>query len=374
MNACPEQQVLAAYARGALSDLDALRVERHVDACAVCRRAMDTASSINTDRAASAWTVPDYDRIALCGEGSYGAVWVVRDRVGVFRALKMIDLQRLEQDDIRCHERPALEAYCRKVARHPNLITIFHVGEIESGLYYTMELADDQTLRAPVPDEFPENYKPLTLDTFISAGHLSVDAGIELGLRMLRGLARLHALGLIHRDVKPSNIVFVNRQPKLADIGVLTGEGEKRRIIGTPKYMPPDRIMNKTADTFAVARVLHEMIMGKGHGSFPELPADDRWLGAKWHWERVAKLVRKAASANAAERYPDAMTMLHDLEDCALGESTSLFDELVEKPPAPQAPVTSKVLIPLAFALVYRIPWIVGLILVIYLMETFCAR
>ena len=311
------------------------------------------------------WRVPDYDRIQLCGEGSYGAVWAVRDRVGVFRALKLIDLDRLERAKIRCHELPALEAYCRNVARHPHLVTVFHVGQVESCLYYTMELADDQGRHGPVRDDFPDNYRPLTLTSLISVGRLTVDVSMELARRILRGAARLHELDLIHRDIKPSNIIFVNRQPKLADIGVLTAEGKRRRIVGTPKYMPPDRIMDKTADTFAVGKVLHEMLMGKDHPSFPELPDEHPWIGAKWNLERTAELIKRACADNAADRYPTASAMLDDFEACAELSTGSLFDELMEdpSPPAGSAPV----LIDLGFAFVDRLPWILGAVVVLYL-------
>ncbi len=315
--------------------------------------------------APSDWRVPDYERVQLCGEGSYGAVWAVRDRVGVYRALKLIDLDRLERAKIRCHELPALEAYCRNVSRHPHLVTVFHVGQVENCLYYTMELADDQGRHGPVRDDFPQNYRPLTLTTLINVGRLTVDVSMELARRLLRGAARLHELDLIHRDIKPSNIIFVDRQPKLADIGVLTAEGQRRRIVGTPKYMPPDRIMNKTADTFAVGMVLHEMLMGKDHASFPELPDEDPWIGAKWSLERTAKLLKRACADNAADRYPTATAMLDDLEACAELSTGSLFDELLEDPSPPAG--SMPLLIDLGFAFADRLPWILGAIVVLYL-------
>jgi len=319
--------------------------------------------------APSEWRVPDYERIQLCGEGSYGAVWAVRDRVGVFRALKLIDLDRLERAKIRCHELPALEAYCRNVGRHPHLVTVFHVGQIEHCLYYTMELADDQSRHGPVRDEFPENYRPLTLATLINVGRLTPDVSMELARRLLRGLARLHELDLIHRDVKPSNIIFVNKQPKLADIGVLTSEGKRRRIVGTPKYMPPDRIMDKTADTFAVGLVLHEMLMGRDHKSFPELTDEQPWIGAKWNMERTAAMIKHACADNAVDRYPNAAAMLEDFEACAELNTGSLFDELMENPEPPAS--TAPLWIDLGFAFVDRLPWILGAIVVLYLIYKF---
>jgi len=425
MSECPSRSTLIAYECGELEDTDARPVERHLRECATCRQLMSEARATDPDGqvlrkvfsetgealtgdagrspaaattdadpsttstptptgssgrsgggltgppAPSDWRVPDYERVQLCGEGSYGAVWAVRDRVGVFRALKLIDMDRLERANITCHELPALETYCRKVSRHVNLITVFHVGQVDQCLYYTMELADDQSRRGPVQEEFPENFRPLTLSTLINVGRMSVDVAMELGVRVLRGLARLHELGMIHRDVKPSNVVFVNGHPKLADIGVLTGEDKSGRVVGTPKYMPPDRVMDKSADTFAVGKVLHEMIFGKDDPSFPDVPDDERWIGAKWNRKRVAALIRRACEAEAKDRYPDAAMMLADAEACAEARDKSLFDEISEPEPPPSNKLPAHVLVELGFAFADRLPWIIGGAIVLYLIYKF---
>jgi len=428
MSDCVPRAMLVAYERGELNDTDGRPVERHLRRCPKCMQVMNelrltdpdgqmlrkvfaqTSESLTPDGEASAaavapqpheagtpaeagssqsgssarggarltgppaptdWRVPDYERVQLCGEGSYGAVWAVRDRVGVFRALKIIDLDRLERANITCHELPALESYCRKVPRHAHLITVFHVGQVEQCLYYTMELADDQRGHGPVHDEFPKNYRPLTLSTLINVGRISVDVSMELAIRVLRGLARLHELHLIHRDVKPSNVVFVNRQPKLADIGVLTGEGQRRRIVGTPKYMPPDRVMDKSADTFAIGKVLHEMIMGKDAPSFPDVPDDERWIGAKWNRNRVAALIRRACAADARDRYPDAAMMLADAEASAQAGDVSLFDQITDEEPPPSNKIPAHVLVELGFAFADRLPWIIGGAVALFLIYKF---
>ena len=310
------------------------------------------------------WNIPDYERVALCGEGSYGSVWAVRDRVGVYRALKAIDLDRLEKARVNCHELNALETYCRRVTRHPYLITVYHVGIVGRCLYYTMELADDQRRHGAVGDPFPAEYRPMTLATLIGGGRLRVDVAIEIARRLLRGLAKLHELDLIHRDIKPTNIIFVNRNPKLADIGILTGEEGWSKHIGTPNYMPPDRAKDKTADIFAAGTVLKEMIEGRANASANA----GAYESSKWDPDRLRAVIARARAAKTSDRYPSASAMLEELEACRYSTENSLLNEVNELYVS-TAPATPHVLIQLAFAFANRIPWIAGLIVLLYVLS-----
>lgn len=275
------------------------------------------------------WSVPDYERVQLCGEGAYGAVWAVRDRVGVYRALKIIDIARMRKAQVVCRESTALETYCRNVGRHPYLIGVHHVGMVGDRLYYTMELADNAATKAPVTGrEFPATYRPLTLHHVIGRRRVQPEAAIEIIRRLLRGLARLHGLDLVHRDIKPANIVFVQRRPKLADIGMVAPGSAENVVIGTPRFMPPDRIMDKTADTFAMGKVLHNMIAGDHPATFPALPRSFREGSHKWDMNKINDVIVRACNPNAAERYQSAHDMLDDLEACADFPFKSLFDDL----------------------------------------------
>ncbi|MFQ5414700.1 MAG: protein kinase, partial [Phycisphaerae bacterium] len=313
MSGCPARSVLRAYEGGRLDEAEAEPVERHVATCQTCRADMDRIRATHPEARAlrtaylesqsgstafepdvvagrptpgaagqggdtarrggstrggprtdggvprpvddADWVVPDYERVLLCGEGSYGSVWAVRDRVGVYRALKIIDMARMSSAKVGCRESTALEAYCRKVSRHPALITVYHVGMIGNTLYYTMELADDESTRLPAHAEFPKYYRPLTLASVVTRRRVAPDVAVDIARRLLQGLARMHDLDLIHRDIKPGNIVWVNRRPKLADIGMVIPLSESGATIGTPRYMPPDKVMDRTADTYAMGKV-----------------------------------------------------------------------------------------------------------------------
>ncbi len=315
------------------------------------------------------WSIPDYERVRLCGEGAFGTVWAVCDRVGMHRALKTIDLSRLKNANVECRESTALEAYCRRVRRHRNLIQIFHVGVQGSLLYYTMELADDAVSRKTVRDTMPAKYRPLSLHTVLGKGKVGVTTAMEVALRLLRGLSRLHETGMAHRDIKPANIVFVDREVKLADIGMLTTNTATPSQVGTPAYMPPDRQMDLTGDVFAMGRVLFELLVGYEVETFPTLPETvDRGeaSGAGWDLDRVERVIGIACADHAVGRYANAEQMLEELEACRDLTLASLFSDLgaVEQPVRRETSVddtTARVLV----AVVNVLPWVLGLILAI---------
>jgi eukaryotic-like serine/threonine-protein kinase len=103
---------------------------------------------------------------------------------------------------------------------HPGLVQILHAGRNDGYFYYVMELAD--SLEGELKELNGLNglaYRPKTLESLLRAnGRMPVAEVIELGLNLLSALAHLHQRGLIHRDIKPGNIILVNGQPKLADI------------------------------------------------------------------------------------------------------------------------------------------------------------
>jgi serine/threonine protein kinase len=316
------------------------------------------------------WSIPDYERVRLCGKGAYGTVWVVRDRVGVHRALKVIDLNMLRAADIRCREYSALEAYCRLVPRHPNLIQIAHVGVMDELLYYTMELADDEHTGMPVIHELPDNYKPLTLRRLMKRDELGTDTAVEVVVRLLRGLTRLHRQGLAHRDIKPANIVFVGRTPKIADIGLITTNTANPSHIGTPAYMPPDGRMDPSADTYAMGRLLFELLApGENHDRFPRIP--DKALtsgGDDWDMSGVARVIMRACAADESSRYLDAEQMLDDLESHrSLHSLLQTNTDTAAYRHARKYPAY----IPPLVAFINALPWILGLTLAIIIAAKF---
>jgi serine/threonine protein kinase len=234
-----------------------------------------------------------------------------------------------------------------------------------------MDLADNDRTKEPVTGEFPSDYLPLTLKTVIRRRRVRADTAIEITRRLLRGLARLHDLDLVHRDIKPGNIVFVRRAPKLADIGMITPGTGRIEAIGTPRYMPPDRIMDCTGDTFAIGKVLHEMIAGPDCDAFPLLPGEFMNDSTKWDMARVEEWIARACSPAAAQRYPSASEMLEELEACAELPFGSILDETdqsdVQPPGLQPASIDKQILV----ALIRTVPWILGFITLLIVLSWF---
>ncbi len=113
---------------------------------------------------------------------------------------------------------------------------------------------------------------------------LAVGFCAEAGARLAGALAHLHEQGLAHRDVKPSNVIFIKGQACLADIGLVAAR-DQRTFVGTEGFVPPEGPGSAGADVYALGKVLYEMATGKDRLDFPELPdepipkADNkRWL------------------------------------------------------------------------------------------------
>src|SRR3954469_14326262 len=93
---------------------------------------------------------------------------------------------------------------------------------------------------APRPIE-PAMYVPLTLaEMRARRGRLPAGECVRFGAELARVLASLHARGMVHRDVKPSNVILVGGVPKLADIGLVTSASSARTFVGTEGFVPPE--------------------------------------------------------------------------------------------------------------------------------------
>ena len=274
--------------------------------------------------------IADYDLIRTCGQGSFGVVWIVRDRAGAFRAMKVVEFGRLIGDVIPKREIQALEHYCRNVPDHPNLAQIYHIGRNERWLYYTMELADDLQTGRTVRKNLPTDYEPMTLLDVLRRGRLSVDTAVEIALRLLSGVSCLHRAGLVHRDVKPANIIFVNREVKLTDFSLVSVHQSQMSKAGTPRYMPPDERMDATADTYALGKILYELISGGTLAGFPGLPREEQISSSKVDLAKLDAFLDTSCASSAEQRFATAADMRVALLDCRYPLHDSLLLELAD--------------------------------------------
>src|ERR1035438_5873998 len=139
-----------------------------------------------------------------------------------------------------------------------------------------MELGDPLE---PGWEREPSTYKPrdLVSERARSRGRrLPVRECVRIGLALSDALDFLHQQGMTHRDIKPQNIIFVNGQPKLADLGLITdirSLEHQGTLVGTPGYMPPspERPGTVAADIYALGMVLYVLCTGRAPALFPEV-------------------------------------------------------------------------------------------------------
>lgn len=230
-------------------------------------------------------TIPDHDVLRKIGGGAYGEVWMARGVTGALRAVKVV--WREDFNDERTFEREfeGILKYEPISRDHPALVNILHVGRSPDGVsfyYYVMELGDDLNAGQDIN---PIEYEARTLRADGKASvRWETSVCIDVGLRLAEALNHLHQNGLAHRDVKPSNVIFVNGKAKLADIGLVAAR-DQRTFVGTEGFVPPEGPGSAQADIYSLGKVLYEIATGKDRLDFPELPDElptglerKRWL------------------------------------------------------------------------------------------------
>jgi serine/threonine protein kinase len=255
---------------------------------------------------------PDFDFIRPIGEGGFGTVWLAINRTtGQPRAVKVISRARAGNRDPAGREIASLTRLeANRCHRHPNLLPIHHVGETAEHLFYIMDLADDISGEA---DPMHPDYRPATLDNLLASGPLDADKCERYAEQLLAALACLHKAGMVHRDVKPANCLFVGGELKLGDFGLLTTASLVVSRLGTLRYMPPDGCMDARADVYAAGLVIYEMVTGLGAERFPSLGdrtqiiVEDRRLG------RLNRLALHACDPDPSRRFNNAQEMLAEL-------------------------------------------------------------
>ncbi len=254
----------------------------------------------------TSFNIPDYELVIEIARGSYGQVWLARNVIGTWRAVKIV--QRSLFEDSRPYQREfnGIRHYEALSRGHDGLIDVLHVGrnEAEGYFYYVMELADDQVVGQRIQTA---DYTPRTLQSEMSArGPLPAEECIDIGAQLADALDYLHQNNLVHRDIKPSNIVFVNGQPKLADIGLVAGSGMSSFSTGTLGFLPSEGTGDPAADVYALGKVLYEISTGKDRNAFPDLPATARGLSGREKLMQLNSLLLRACAPADADRFESA--------------------------------------------------------------------
>jgi serine/threonine-protein kinase len=196
-----------------------------------------------------------YEPVRLLGRGAMGRVLLAHDPVVERRvAIKLLrdDLVIPPEQKDALIDRMRQEARASARVSHPNIVALYDMGQDpELGLYLVFEYAEG-----------------LTLEQRIARGPLGSEAGAELARELGDALTTAHAAGVLHRDIKPQNIILTPTGAKIADFGIarvpdstLTRDGG---LLGTPAYSAPECITHGTfsplSDQFSLAATLYEAL------------------------------------------------------------------------------------------------------------------
>jgi serine/threonine-protein kinase len=252
----------------------------------------------------------------LIGEGAMGVVWKAYDSVlRRYVALKLLNTRVGKTQDIR--ERFLREARAAALLQHPNIVTVYDAGEADGQLFIAMELVEGPDLS----------------DIIATSEPLPLERKLDLAIEVLDALHYAHQRGVIHRDVKPSNVGLApDGRAKIMDFGIarlqsadVTGSGA---IVGTPTYMAPEQITNgpitPATDVFAVGALLYELLTYRKpfegdsvHGVlYQVLTTDPKPLRtvAPSIPASLERVVNKALTKVAEDRYESARQMQQTLE------------------------------------------------------------
>ena len=219
-------------------------------------------SSVVVFRDRNAWEA--YERLRLLGEGGGGRTWLARDRARDRLVVLKEPLERWQQDPA-TREAVLREARLAARVRHPNVVAVEEVVEGNGSPVIVMEYLDGGSLA----------------DLLRSRGTLPWREAVNMTIEVLRGLEAVHAAGIVHRDVKPSNILLDGTgSPKIADFGIALPPSSSKTLIdgastaraGTYLYMAPEvrsgvALGDRRSDLYACAVLLHECLYGAPPGA-----------------------------------------------------------------------------------------------------------
>lgn len=270
---------------------------------------VDTTAAFNRSPAPAPSSIPDFELLREIGSGGFGRVWMARNlATGQLRAVKFIARDQTGKADLAGREVTAITLLEANLRRHdPSLLGVQHVGQTPTHLFYVMELADNAAAQ-------PDTYEAASLSRRLGDGPLDAEQALACARALLAGLTALHRLGMVHRDVKPANCLFVDGELRLADFGLLTEARPQVSRAGTLKYMPPDGRMDAQGDVYAAGLVLYEMLTGFDVEQFPLLGERGAEIAADHRLAALLQVALTACETDRQLRYRDCGAMRAALE------------------------------------------------------------
>jgi serine/threonine protein kinase/Tfp pilus assembly protein PilF len=275
-DACLSVDELALYVGGSVPDDAVVAIVDHVESCERCRESI--AAAVKAQRTRS----PDAGDIAIGAAIGRYVVRAVRGSGAMGHVLEASDpdLDRVVAIKIVRNSDPGSDARALREGRalaklaHANVVTVHDVGIWSGGVFLAMELVRGTTMR-----EWAKSRSPREIARVFAAA--------------ARGIAAAHRMGLVHRDIKPDNLVVDDDgRVRVIDFGLAVASGDGA-LAGTPAYLAPEKRSDARSDQYAFMVSLHEAVTGERPGERELRPA---WLRA---------IVERGLRSDPDARWPD---------------------------------------------------------------------
>ena len=274
-----------------------------------------------------------YEILEIIGAGGMAVVYKARcHRLNRLVAIKILKDENLEDEDF-CRRFHA-ESQAVAMLSHPNIVSVYDVSNTEDQDYIVMELIDGITLK-----QYMEN-----------KGRLNWKETLHFATHIAKALEHAHSRGLVHRDIKPHNVmVLKNGAVKVADFGIArmmeSDNSMTKEAIGSVHYISPEQAkggrVDNRSDLYSLGVVMYEMITGKTpyDGDSPVAVAIQHINGGAPRPSAVfpyipkglEQIIMKAMAHDLPDRYINAAAMLRDLE-AFYNDPTITFSNIPEAP------------------------------------------
>ena len=248
------------------------------------------------------------------GQGAMGTVYRGRDETLDRDVAVKVMSKGLA--DAQARERFLREARAAAKLQHPNIVVVYDIGEHEGAPFMVLELLEGVDLQRAIDGGMRPDPR----------------ATLPVVLQVLAGLGHAHEHGIVHRDVKPSNVFLpAGRPAKIMDFGVarLAGLGTTTTgvVVGTPNYMSPEQAssgeIDGRSDLFSAGLILYELVTGEKAYQAESLVSimykilhedpDLSLIPQGLQWESLRAVLKRALARRAEDRYPDARAMSAEL-------------------------------------------------------------
>src|SRR4051795_3806542 len=261
-----------------------------------------------------------YELEELVGTGGMSSVFRAHDRL-LDRKVALKVLHEQYTDDEEYVERFRREARAVAALSHPNIVTVIDRGDHEDRQFIVFEYVEGENLKRLIERRGPA----------------PVSTALELGMQMARGLSFAHEAGLVHRDVKPQNILLNgDGRAKVTDFGIARsldvqqGMTQTGTVLGTSDYISPEQVqglrVSEQSDVYSLGVVLYELLTNEvpfpaenfvavamRHINEPPPPVRDKRPDAS---PRLEGAVQRAMAKDPEDRFPTMTDFCAELEAC----------------------------------------------------------